>query len=380
MSTANRNQSQQLIQLNAIIHSIHHTFLNSFNSNHSTKSNKKCYYSSPFNLFLVLSLLFAFLLAAPCYSETKTSEDVKTLAITQIVEHPALNSVREGMMESLKKHGYVEGKNLNIVYENAQGNVAVSAQIANKLISTPLNIAVAISTPSAQTLYFAAKRADKKLPIVFSAVSDPKAANLEPGNSKYPITGVTDAPNLEGLLEVIKIMMPNIKTLGVMYNPSESNSVSTINRLKKLLKESNITIVEATVNSTNDVTQVTQSFIGKVDALYFPQDNTIVSAIESVVKVASQSSPTLPVILPIFTSDPILVKRGVLAAVGYDYQDIGRETGEIVADILQGKQAFEIPIDNPKTVKTVVNKMLAEKLGIEVPKKLKYSILEVMEK
>ncbi len=316
--------------------------------------------------------------AANSASAEKTSNAVKTIGITQIVEHPALNEVRQGLLEALKEKGYVEGKNLKVIYENAQGNVAVSSQIASKLLSDNLDAAVAISTPSAQSLFFTAQRSGAKLPIVFTAVTDPKDAKLEPGKKSYPITGVTDAPNLEGLLELINNLMPNLKTLGVIYNPSEANSVSTIVKLKQLLQAHGIELREATVNSTNDVATATQSLVGKVDALYFPQDNTVVSAIEAVVKVASHSTPALPVILPIFTSDPILVKQGVLAAVGYDYRDIGRETGEVVAEILGGKAPQDIPIHNASKLKTVVNKALAEKLGLKVPKKLKYSSVETM--
>lgn len=308
----------------------------------------------------------------------KSANTVKTIGITQIVEHPALNEVRQGLLEELKEKGYIEGKNLKVIYENAQGNVAVSSQIASKLLSDNLDAAVAISTPSAQSLFFAAQRSGSKLPIIFTAVTDPKDAKLEPGKNSYPITGVTDAPNLEGLLELINAMMPNLKTLGVIYNPSEANSVSTIVKLKQMLKAHGIEIREATVNSTNDVATATQSLIGKVDALYFPQDNTVVSAIEAVVKVANHAQPSLPVILPIFTSDPILVKQGVLAAVGYDYRDIGRETGEVVTEVLGGKSPQEIPIHNASKLKTVVNKALAEKLGLKVPSKLKFSSVEVL--
>lgn len=328
--------------------------------------------------FLVLLVLCSFLW---CPSALSAMQDPnhKIVGISQIVEHPALNAVRFGLIESLKKHGFEEGKNLTVMYENAHGNMGVTAQIANKLLSEPLDVAVAISTPSAQSLFFTAQRTHKQIPIIFTAVSDPIAAKLEPGKHHYPITGVTDAAHLEGLLEVIGSMMPKLKILGLMYNPAEANSVATVTRLKKLLKEHGIEAHEVTVNNTNDVASATQSLIGKVDALYFPQDNTVVSAIESVVKVANRASPSLPVILPIFTSDPILVKRGVLAAVGVDYWDIGRETGDIVVRILKGESAHKIPVQNSSPLKTVINRELAEKLGLKVPQKLKYSSLEFVD-
>ncbi len=310
--------------------------------------------------------------------EVVPSTAAKTIAITQIVEHPALDEVREGIKKSLKEHGFEEGNNLTILYGNAQGNIALSSQIATKLLSQNLDVGIAISTPSAQSLFYTAKRSHKYVPIVFTAVSDPQAAKLESGESDYPITGIADTPNLEALMEVIDKLLPNLKTLGLMYNPSETNSVSTINRLKKLLSERGIKVREATVNNTNEVTSATQSLVGKVDALYFPQDNTIVSAIESVVKVTQTSNPPLPLILPIFTNDPVLVKKGVMAAVGYDYSDMGYETGAVIVEILNGKPANAIPIHKPKLVKSVINKGLVEKLKLTIPQEFKHSKLEVL--
>ena len=174
-------------------------------------------------------------------------------------------------------------------------------------------------------------------------------------------------------------MMPKLKTLGLMYNPAEANSVSTIDRLKKLLKERHISFMEVTVNKTQDVAQATKSLIGLVDALYFPQDNTVVAAIPTVVKVATQTSPLLPVILPIFTNDPILIKKGILAAVGYDYEDMGKETGRVVARILKGELPQKIAIHNPSELKAVINVSLANKLGFFIPKKLKHSKVQIVE-
>ena len=307
-----------------------------------------------------------------------TPSIIKRIGISQIVEHPALDAVRQSMLDSLKEEGFESGKNLNIFYENAQGNMVISTQIANKLLHADLDLVVGVSTPSIQTLFYEARKLKKKIPLVFSAVSDPKAAKLD-SDAEYPITGITDTANLEGLLELINIMMPKLKTLGLMYNPAEANSVSTIDRLKKLLKERHISFMEVTVNKTQDVAQATKSLIGLVDALYFPQDNTVVAAIPTVVKVATQTSPLLPVILPIFTNDPILIKKGILAAVGYDYEDMGKETGRVVARILKGELPQKIAIHNPSELKAVINVSLANKLGLFIPKKLKHSKVQIVE-
>ena len=331
----------------------------------------------------ILSYIFCLILSCTFFYITPTTATdldpiIKHIGISQIVEHPALDAVRQEMLNALKKEGFEPGKNLKIVYENAQGNMVTATQIASKLIHTNLDLVVGISTPSAQTLFYEARKSKKQIPIVFSAISDPKAAKLDL-MPEYPITGITDTANLDGLLELIHVMMPKLKILGLMYNPAEINSVSTITRLKKLLIEHDILFTETTVNKTQDVAQATKSLIGKVDALYFPQDNTLVSAIPTIVNTATQTSPLLPVILPIFTSDPILVKKGILAAVGYDYEDMGKETGQVVAKILKGEPAQQIPIHNPKELKAVINNSLAKKLGFNIPKKLKHSIVQVIE-
>lgn len=300
--------------------------------------------------------------------------NTKVVGISQIVEHPALNAVREGILAALKEQGFEPGKNLAVDYENAQGNMVIATQIASKLLSSSASVIVGISTPSAQTVYLAAQRNGKRIPIVFAAVSDPIAAKLEPGDTQYPITGITDKPNLEGLLEVMQKMLPHLKTIGVIYSSAEANSVATVKRFKQLIidkkLDATLKIQEVTVNSTSDVAQAMQSLVNKVDAIYFPQDNTIVSAIETVVNVAAQNPAKQ---IPLFCSDPLLVNRGILAAVGYNYADIGRETGLVVARILKGEAAETIPIRSPEHLETAINKKLAQKLGLKIPEKLQFS-------
>jgi putative ABC transport system substrate-binding protein len=303
----------------------------------------------------------------------------KTIGISQIIEHSALDTVRNSMIAALKAEGFEIGKNLTLVYENAQGNMVTATQIATKLTTGNLDVLIGISTPSSQTLLQAAQKLDQKIPIVFTAVTDPEKAKLTEKIAGYPITGISDDPNLKGFIELITKIHPKLKKLGVLYNPSEVNSVTTINRLRKLLKEKNIELVEASVNSTADVPQATQSLIGKVDLLYFPQDNTLVAALQSVINVANHGSPELPIILPIYTDDPKLLK-GVLAVNGYDYRDIGHETGIMVAKILKGKKIEDMPIQNPPFSKTVINKSKIQKLELTLPKpdELKYSKTEIV--
>jgi len=310
----------------------------------------------------ILSLSFLF--SSLSYSNTpssvtpgltapeQSSSQTKTIAISQIVAHPALDAVREGIIEGLKQAGYEEQKNLVVLYQNAQGDIGLASQIAVKFISDRIDAAIGIATPAAQTLFYQAKKSKNKIPVIFTAVSDPASANLDPGPEHYPITGVTDAPPLEPLVTLMKKLQPEIHTLGILYNPAEINSVTTIDHLKPLLKQQKITLIEVAVNKTQDITLAMQQLTSKVEAIYFPQDNTVVSGIETVSKIAAQQG------IPLFCNDPVLIEKGVLAAVGYDYKEMGVLTGKIVARILQGEAASLIPIVHPQTFKTVVNEPL----------------------
>lgn len=319
-------------------------------------------------IFFLLSNLLNPSFAAPL--------DYKKIGISQLVEHPALDIVRQNIIDALHTQGFEEDKNLTIVYENAQGNLVTATQIATKFTTLHLDVAVAISTPSAQTLLHAAQKHALEMPIVFSAVTDPVAAKLTPDIAHYPITGVTDAPNLNGVLEVITALMPHLQTLGLIYNPAETNSVSTITALKQRLSAQGIRTVDVTVNKTNDVPEAVQSLAGKVDALYFPQDNTVLAALPTVVNKAAQLTPILPIILPISIDAPTVLKN-ILVSVGYNYADIGKDTGLIVAKLLKGENIALIPIEHPKMLKVTINATMAKKLGLTLPNKLMFANIDL---
>ena len=324
--------------------------------------------SHGFHTLFTLSLIVVLFGISNTYAENGVSHP--KMGIMQIVEHPALNEVRAGVMEALKKQGFESNKNISILYENAQGNITLSAQIATKILSENPDLVISISTPSAQAALHAAKRSNSTVPIVFTAVSDYKAAHLEPGAEHYPITGITDTPDLAATLELMSEIMPKMKTLGLLYNPAEQNSVSTVQKLKVLLEAKGIKTQEATVNSTTEVAEAVRSLMGNVDALYFPQDNTVVSAIDTVVQLKPGA---------VFCNVPSLVEKGILGAVGYDYKEIGKETGELALRILKGEQAATIAVEHPKELQSRVNTTLASKLGLSIPAQLKQSEIQKVE-
>jgi putative ABC transport system substrate-binding protein len=280
------------------------------------------------------------------------------IATTAIVEHSALDAVRDGVKEVLMEEGY-SGDKLKFTYESAQGKPDIAGQIARKMVGDKPDIIVAIATPSAQ----AAVTATKTIPIVFSAVTDPLAAKLVPTLHKPGgnVTGLSDMANLKEHFSLIKEFIPNLKVVGIPYNPGEANSVSMLAAAKEAAKKMGIKIVEAAAPKSSDVMIAAKQLVGKVDAIYCPIDNTIISAVESVVQVGIDAQ------IPVFAGDTDTVLRGAIAAVGYDYFDLGRQTGEIVVRILKGEKPGSIDVKLAKGTNLFVNPKMAERMGIKVP-------------
>jgi putative ABC transport system substrate-binding protein len=281
------------------------------------------------------------------------------VAVTAIVEHPALDACRDGVRDELKANGYEEGKNLRFVYESAQGNPGTAVQIAQKFVGENPTVIVPISTPSAQAVI----SATSDIPVVFTAVTDPLGAKLianleKPGGN---VTGMSDLSPIAKHLDLIHEIVPGAKRIGVPYNPGEANAVTLVNLLKEKATPLGMEIVEAPATKSSDVQAAAQSLVGKADVIYVPTDNTIVSALEAVISVGIDNK------LPVFAGDTDSVKRGAIAAVGFDYYDVGRQTGKIVARILKGEKPGDIAVQGVEITQLFVNPGAAQKMGITIP-------------
>jgi len=281
------------------------------------------------------------------------------VAVTAIVEHPALDAVRDGVRDELKAHGFEEGKSLRFEYRSAQGNQAVAAQIARQFAGSEPEVIVAISTPSAQT----AVSATKTVPVVFSAVSDPISARLVRGTgaSGTNVTGVSDLPPVRDQLGLVRELMPSAKRIGVVYSPGESNSVVQLALLKELASKAGMTVVEAPAVKSSDVQVAVRSLIGKADLLYLPQDNAVIAAVDAILPIAAQAK--LPVIAP----DESSVAKGALATIGFDYYQVGRQTGALVAQVLEGGKPGAIAWQYGAGTDLILNMASAHALGLTVP-------------
>ena len=340
-------------------------------------------------LFVTIITLFLIscLALAGCGQNTQDSSSGKTgsnsensgsaqktfkIGISQYVEHPALDSAREGFIDGLKEAGFEEGKNILIEIENAQADFATALSIANKFVSDKMDLILAIATPSAQS----AAKVTKEIPIVITAVTDPVAAELvksleNPGTN---VTGTTDMNPIKEQLALLKEILHEAKEVGILYNASEANSVVQVEIAKNAAQELGLNIVEDTVSNTSEVNQVAQSIAPRVDAFYIPTDNTVASAIGAVVKVCIDEK------IPIIGSERGHVEGGALATLGIDYYLLGKQSGAIAARILNGEDPASIPIEGSKDLKLTINKGTAEALGINIPNSVMERVDEVIEK
>lgn len=310
-------------------------------------------------VILTLSCIFLFK-----NKSSPTSQTLKVITISQIVEHPSLEAVRQGIYDSLSQSLLKEGKDYKIIYKNAQGNMSINNQIAQQFIGIKPNVMVAISTPSAQALVSAAH--DKKIPLVFAAVTDPLQSKLienlnNPGSF---ISGVSDLPPLESQIELIRDLFPIAKKIGVLYNPAEINSIKVVHEFQSLAQKFQFEVLLAAAIKSSEVLFAAQNLIGKVDILYIPQDNTVVSAISSLIALQYDKK------IPCFTSDEVLVQKGAFAAVGTSYYDHGKQAGEILLKFLRNEQGIKIPIAFPQNPKIYINEKTAEHFGVNIPVKI----------
>ena len=310
------------------------------------------------HLKTILKTLF---LAFSLISRSFADSAPKHIAITQFVEHVAADAVRQGLLNELAQQGYREGDTLKVSFENAQGSAATAGQIAHKLVGLKPDVIVAITTPSAQAVVKVAGK--DSFPIVFSAVTDPVGAGLVSSldNHKGKVTGVMDAPPIKEQMAFIKTLLPGAKTMGILYNPGDNGSVASLEMIRKEAKVQGFTLVESSCIKSADVQTAVLQLVGKVDAIYVPLDNMIVSAMKSVASVALKHN------LPLFSADSGSVESGALACKGYSYVQTGHKTGEIVSEILKGKDPAEIAVASPGTMDIFINRHALEKLKISLP-------------
>ena len=315
---------------------------------------------------VLVSILIIMLLLTGCASKQDGAKGEKVkIGIVQIVEHPSLDASRQGFLDVLAANGYKEGENLIVDYKNAQGDMPTLNTIAQSLVSGGNSLLLAIATPSAQAVANATK--NNKIPVLFTAVTDPVAAGLVKSMEKPEtnLTGTTDMAPIANQINLLKEIDPTVKNVGVIYNTSEVNSVVQVDIAKAAAKAAGLNIIEAIATNSSEVDQAAKSLIGKVDAIYVPGDNAVVSALEAVIKVAIQNK------LLLIATEKDSVMRGAVATIGLDYYKLGQQTGEMALKLLAGEAKPEnMPVESQKEIEIIVNLKAAEALGVTVPQSI----------
>lgn len=307
--------------------------------------------------------------AAPETAETEPASDAEgksyTIGIGQFAEHGSLDNCREGFILGLKEAGIEEGKNLTISYENAQADGGTASQIATNFAGKQVDLICGIATPMAQAAYGVAKKSDT--PVIFTAVTDPVAAELAnaDGSPVGEVTGTSDKLPVEAQLKMIREILPEAKTIGIMYTTSEVNSESAIKEYKELAPNYGFEIVVAGISAPADIPLAADTLLSKVDCVTNLTDNTVVASLPVILDKANAKN------IPVFGSEIEQVKLGCLAAMGLDYIELGKQTGLMAAKVLKGEaKASEMNYEVLKEAAFYGNTKVAENLGITLPDSL----------
>lgn len=294
----------------------------------------------------------------------KNNEEIKEVAIIQYVEHTSLDTIKKAFDKQMEELGYKQGENINYTFKNAQGDANTAPSIIQGFQSEKKDCVVAIATPVAMSAAVMAK----DTPVVFAAVTDPISAGLTSSLEKPDknITGTSDEIQVEQILEKALEVDPDLKTLGVIYNKGEVNSVTNIEKAKAFCEKNNISIVEGTITAVNEVQSAIDVLASKSDAIFAPNDNMVASAMDIVSTACTKAK------VPLYVGADSMVQDGGFLSVGINYDDLGKETANMVDKILKGEKVENIPVKVFKEDLSIyVNKKVLDELGITLPDSIK---------
>ena len=309
---------------------------------------------------LVVGILLTSLISLHQLKADK-KKDVFRIGISQFITHQSLDATREGFVDELAKQGYVEGKNIEIDLQNAQGEQRNLKTISQQLAESS-DVVLAIATPSAQSL----ANTTQTTPVIFSAVTDPVSAKLvesreHPGGN---VTGTSDQSSdaISTQINLIKKVLPKAKTIGILYTQSEPNSVVQKDEAKRLLEEKGFTVVEKTILDSNNVKAAAESLMAEVDMVFVPTDNIISSTMETVKQVSIKHK------VPVFGGSTEMIAVGGLYNYGTNYEELGRQTARMLIRVLKGEKPENIAVELPEKLELHTNQEMAAALGIDISK------------
>lgn len=321
-------------------------------------------------MMTVLLLVAIIALGAGCSNSTKSADNKEvTIGIIQYMDHVALDASREGFVAALKDNGYTDGENITIDLQNAQGDQSNLSTISDRFVSNNVDLVLAIATPATQAI--AGKTT--KIPILATAVTDYVAARLVNSNEAPGgnVSGTTDMNPIKEQIDLLVKLVPNAKTVGVLYTSSEDNSVIQAKIAKEAIEKLGLNYVEITVTNSNDVQQATQSIVGQCDAIYIPTDNVFASAMPQVQSITSQSKT------PVICGESGMVESGGLATLGINYYDLGYQTGLMAVKILKGEaKPATMPIESATKFDFAINGTVANEIGLTIPADLQQYVIK----
>jgi len=311
---------------------------------------KKC-------LAALMAVMLAALTLGGCSSSKNANKDVVHIGILQYVEHPSLSAARKGFVAELKKEGYVDGKNLKLDYENAQGDQSNLQTISTNLLSNN-DLVLGIATPAAQTL----SNLSTDVPVLFTAVTDPVSAKLVKTMEKPEgiATGTSDMSPISKQVELLQKVMPNVQKVGIMYTTNERNSEVQVEEAQKEFAKAGIDVLTKGISSTNDVQDTAKSLMSQTQVLFIPTDNMIVSAISLITELSKEMK------VPVVGGSADIIEQGVLFTYGANYEALGRQTAKLAVRIIKGEDVSKVSSEYPKTLNVVANDDMAKTLGIDL--------------
>ncbi len=311
---------------------------------------------------IIISLIISCLFSYSSVAEEAIKQ--KKILISKIVNHPALDATEDGIIDALNKAGYVNEQNIVIRSESAQGNPVLASQIASKFTHQNADLVVAIGTITAQSFIKFARNDEVKM--IFSSVTNPLDAGLmlSTMENERNITGVSNFVALEPQLQLFKQLQPNLQNLGIIYNPGESNSISIIKKLEEIASTNNINIIKKSSTRASDVAQAAAALTKTADAIFISNDNMALSALQSIIKIATDAG------IPVYVSDTDAVELGAVAALGPNQYNIGIQTGNMIAKILNGYDINKEKVEFPEKNDLYLNLDAAKNVNIIIPKYL----------
>lgn len=329
--------------------------------------------------FLVLFSLMVF--AASAHPAQVQSADplpgkVYRVGFSQFIDHPALNTVRQGFVDGLRDGGFIEGKNLAFEYQNAQGDVANARNIAEKFIADGVDVLAACATPNALATIKVARGG--KVPVVFGCVTDPVASGVlvsvdRPTGTN--VTGLYGSQPVAELMDLLVEIQPKAKTLGTIYNGGDANSAHANAMAKAMAAQRGLRWIETQITSSAEVKTAVESMVDRVDAFYMVEDNTLASAFDAVVKTARENR------IPLFSLDTTSVKRGAVASYGTDEYKMGYAWAKQVAvPVLKGSNPATFAPVPYKTFNLYLNTASAAADNLTLPPTLLQSAYATYDK